>query len=34
MKETIMEVREKSSRSVRIYFGAPRDEKNREVCLI
>jgi len=29
-----MKVREKSSRSGRIYFAAPRDEKNRKVCLI
>ncbi len=27
-------IREKSSRSRRIYFGAPRDEKNRQVCLM
>jgi hypothetical protein len=27
-------VREKSSRRGRIYFAAPRDEKNRKVCLI
>lgn len=26
--------REKSSQSSRIYFGALRDEKNRQVCLI
>lgn len=26
--------REKSSQSGRIYFDAPRDEKNRVVCLI
>lgn len=26
--------REKSSRSERIHFVAPRDEKNRKVCLI
>ena len=29
-----MVAREKSSQSVRIYFGALRDEKNREVCLM
>lgn len=29
-----MSVREKSSPRVRIYFGARRDEKNRQVCLI
>jgi len=29
-----MSVREKSSRSERIYSVAPRDEKNRQVCLI
>lgn len=29
-----MQAREKSSPSVRIYFGARRDEKNRQVCLI
>ena len=28
------QVKEKSSRSSRIQFGAPRDEKNRQVCLI
>ena len=27
-------VREKSSPRVRIHFGAWRDEKNRQVCLI
>lgn len=27
-------MKEKSSRSVRIYFAAPRDEKNHVVCLI
>lgn len=29
-----MLVREKSSPSSQIYFGARRDEKNRQVCLI
>lgn len=27
-------IREKSSQSDRIHFGALRDEKNRQVCLI
>lgn len=31
---TMQQIREKSSPSNRIYFGARRDEKNRMVCLI
>jgi hypothetical protein len=30
----MINTREKSSQSDRIYFGALRDEKNRQVCLI